>query len=150
MQPVDRKIKMFLSINTHMHTNTSNIKLLYIISWKHHTHKVNAIHAYVSFHSFNPCCQVLWDENPHLTSAFTPCCQVPWDVNPHLISSFTPCYQVPWDVNPNPHLIIVCPCYSCFMFHAHTQLVYYYFHAHALNTYFQYKTRNNSTHQFIN
>jgi hypothetical protein len=101
-------------------------------------------------HLINPftlCCQVQWDMNPHLISSFTPCCQVPWNVNPHLIISFTPCCQVPWDVNP--HLIIVCPCCSCFMFNAHAQLVYYYFRAHASDTCFQYKTINNSTHQFI-
>jgi hypothetical protein len=130
MQPFDKNIQMLLSIKTHMHTNTFSIKLLYIILWKHHTHKDNVIHAHASFRSF------------------TPYCQVPWDVNPHIINPFTPYCQVPWDVKP--HLIIVCPCCSCFMFHAHDQLVYYYFHAHAIDTYFQYKTTNNSTHQFIN
>jgi hypothetical protein len=121
MQPSDKNIKMLLFIKIHMHTNTSSIKLLYIILWKYHTYKDNVIHAHASFRSF------------------TSYCQVPWDVNPHLINPFTPCCQVPWDVNP--HLIIVCLCCSCFTFYAH---------AHALDTYFQYKTINNSTYQFIN
>jgi hypothetical protein len=94
--------------------------------------------SHASYRSFTPCCQVPWDTNPHLIIPFTPCCQVPWDVNPHLISSFTPSCQVSWDVNP--HLIIVYPCCSCFMFHAHAQILYIYFHGHAFNTCFTHKT----------
>jgi hypothetical protein len=46
MQPSDRNIHKFFPIKTLMHTNTSSIKLLYIITWKQFNyHKTNDMHA---------------------------------------------------------------------------------------------------------
>jgi hypothetical protein len=46
MQPFDRNIHKFFSIETLIHTNTFSIKLLYIITWKQFNyHKTNAMHA---------------------------------------------------------------------------------------------------------
>jgi hypothetical protein len=46
MQPSHKNIRMFFPIETLMHTNTSSIKLLNIITWKKFNyHKTNAMHA---------------------------------------------------------------------------------------------------------
>jgi len=46
MQPSDRNIHKFFPIETLMHTNTSSIKLLNIITWKQFNyHKTNAIYV---------------------------------------------------------------------------------------------------------
>jgi hypothetical protein len=127
MQPVDRNIHMFFSIKTHMYTNTSSIKLPYIISWKHHTHKVNAIHAHASFRS-------LWE----VSSRF----------RYRSLGMWAPSFHWPNSMGREPPLrsVLYAIC-LCLMLN---NILYSHFHDHAFNTCFQYKSINSLTHQFIN
>jgi hypothetical protein len=124
MQLVDRNIGMFFSIKTHVHTNMSSIKLPYIISWKHHTHKDNAIHAHASFRS-------LWGVSSWFRyrslGTWAPSFHWPSSMGrefPILLANYsgtwTPTsYHFPWDVNPHS-VPVVCepPLRSVFMPHA--------------------------------
>jgi len=141
MQLVDRNMHMFLSVKTHMYTNMSSIKLLYIISWKHHTHKDKAMHAHASFRLF-------WDVSSRFYID-----QIESDVNsqyylPIRVGCELPVLHRLNSMGREPALVIVSvgrepPLRSemyaiclCFMLN---NILYFHFHNHAFNTCFQYK-----------